>query len=234
MSDKHLSSQFDADLNAVSSRMLAMGGLVEQQIIDAMRGLNDFDRGIIDHVIATEEQVNQSEVDIDQECVNLIALRQPAARDLRLVISIFKSITGLERAGDEVAKIAKSLRRLVDEPGARTINVAEIKISGEMVVSMLRGVLDAFARLDAVAAAQIVKSDKDVDNEFRGFARKVVTYMQEDPRTISVCLEYLSIAKAIERIGDHAKNIAEFIIYVTKGSDVRHQPRDVLDNEVNS
>lgn len=234
MSDKHLSSQFDADLNAVSSRMLAMGGLVEQQIIDAMRGLNEFDRGLIDHVIAEEEQVNQFEVEIDQESVNLIALRQPTARDLRLVIAILKSITGLERAGDEVAKIAKSLRRLLDEPGARAINVAEIKVSGEMVVGMLRGVLDAFARLDTVAAAQIVKTDKDVDNEFRGFARKVVTYMQEDPRTISVCLEYLSIAKAIERIGDHAKNIAEFIIYVTKGSDVRHQPRAVLDSEANS
>ncbi|KAF1034147.1 transcriptional regulator [Burkholderia lata] len=234
MSDKHLSSQFDADLNAVSSKVLEMGGLVESQIVGAMHALNEFDRDTAEKVIAAEETLNAMEVDIDQECGNIIARRQPAARDLRLLMSISKTITNLERAGDEAEKIAKRVRRLVDEPAARTVNIAEIKVSGEMAVTILRRALDAFARLDTVAAAQIVKDDKEIDLEFRAFVRKLVSYMQEDPRTISVGLEYLFIAKAIERIGDHAKNIAEFIIYIVKGTDVRHQPRDTLDREANS
>ncbi|WP_175776392.1 phosphate signaling complex protein PhoU [Burkholderia anthina] len=234
MSDKHLSSQFDADLNAVSSKVLEMGGLVESQIVGAMHALNEFDRDVAERVIAAEETLNAMEVEIDQECGNIIARRQPAARDLRLLMSISKTITNLERAGDEAEKIAKRVRRLVDEPAARTVNIAEIKISGEMAVTILRRALDAFARLDTVAAAQIVKDDKEIDLEFRAFVRKLVSYMQEDPRTISVGLEYLFIAKAIERIGDHAKNIAEFIIYIVKGTDVRHQPRDTLDREANS
>ncbi|MEN2470096.1 phosphate transport system regulatory protein PhoU [Burkholderia stabilis] len=234
MSDKHLSSQFDADLNAVSSKVLEMGGLVESQIVGAMYALNEFDRDAAEKVIAAEETLNAMEVDIDQECGNIIARRQPAARDLRLLMSISKTITNLERAGDEAEKIAKRVRRLVDEPAARAVNIAEIKVSGEMAVTILRRALDAFARLDTVAAAQIVKDDKEIDLEFRAFVRKLVSYMQEDPRTISVGLEYLFIAKAIERIGDHAKNIAEFIIYIVKGTDVRHQPRDTLDREANS
>ena len=234
MSDKHLSSQFDADLNAVSSKVLEMGGLVESQIVGAMHALNEFDRERAEKVIAAEETLNAMEVDIDQECGNIIARRQPAARDLRLLMSISKKITNLERAGDEAEKIAKRVRRLIDEPAARAVNIAEIKVSGEMAVTILRRALDAFARLDTVAAAQIVKDDKEIDQEFRAFVRKLVSYMQEDPRTISVGLEYLFIAKAIERIGDHAKNIAEFIIYIVKGTDVRHQPRDTLDREANS
>ena len=231
MSDKHLSSQFDADLNAVSSKVLEMGGLVESQIVGAMRALNEFDRDTAEKVIAAEETLNAMEVDIDQECGNIIARRQPAARDLRLLMSISKTITNLERAGDEAEKIAKRVRRLVDEPAARAVNIAEIKVSGEMAVTILRRALDAFARLDTVAAAQIVKDDKEIDMEFRAFVRKLVSYMQEDPRTISVGLEYLFIAKAIERIGDHAKNIAEFIIYIVKGTDVRHKSRDALERE---
>ncbi|HHT9028898.1 TPA: phosphate signaling complex protein PhoU [Burkholderia cenocepacia] len=234
MSDKHLSSQFDADLNAVSSKVLEMGGLVESQIVGAMHALNEFDRERAEKVIAAEETLNAMEVDIDQECGNIIARRQPAARDLRLLMSISKTITNLERAGDEAEKIAKRVRRLIDEPAACAVNIAEIKVSGEMAVTILRRALDAFARLDTVAAAQIVKDDKEIDQEFRAFVRKLVSYMQEDPRTISVGLEYLFIAKAIERIGDHAKNIAEFIIYIVKGTDVRHQPRDTLDREANS
>ena len=234
MSDKHLSSQFDADLNAVSSKVLEMGGLVESQIVGAMHALNEFDRERAEKVIAAEETLNAMEVDIDQECGNIIARRQPAARDLRLLMSISKTITNLERAGDEAEKIAKRVRRLIDEPAARAVNIAEIKVSGEMAVTILRRALDAFARLDTVAAAQIVRDDKEIDLEFRAFVRKLVSYMQEDPRTISVGLEYLFIAKAIERIGDHAKNIAEFIIYIVKGTDVRHQPRDTLDREANS
>ncbi|HTH74681.1 phosphate signaling complex protein PhoU [Trinickia sp.] len=231
MSDKHLSSQFDADLNLVSSKVLEMGGLVEAQITRAMQALNEFDAGIADQVIAAEETVNTMEVVIDEECSNVIARRQPAARDLRLLLAISKTITNLERAGDEAEKIAKRVKRLMEDGAARTVNIAEIKVSGDMAVSILRRALDAFARLDTVAAAQIVRDDKAIDEEFRAFVRKLVTYMMEDPRTISAGLEFLTIAKAIERIGDHAKNIAEFIIYIVKGTDVRHKSRDALERE---
>jgi phosphate transport system protein len=232
MTDKHLSSQFDADLNAVSSKVLEMGGLVEAQIVAAMNALNEFDTGIADQVIAAEERLNQMEVEIDEECSNIIARRQPAARDLRLLIAISKTITNLERAGDEAEKIAKRTKRLMEDGASRTINIAEIKLSGEMAVSILRRALDAFARLDTAAAAQIVRDDKAIDEEFRGFVRKLVTYMMEDPRTISVGLEYLFIAKAIERIGDHAKNIAEAVVQAVMGIDVRHASADQIRAEL--
>ncbi|KMZ11688.1 Phosphate transport system regulatory protein PhoU [Candidatus Burkholderia humilis] len=231
MTGKHLSSQFDADLNAVSSKVLEMGGLVESQIIAAMQALNEFDIGIADQVIASEAQLNRMEVEIDEECSNIIARRQPTARDLRLLMAISKTITNLERAGDEAEKIAKRVKRINEDGGGRTVNIAEIKLSGQMAVSILRRALDAFARLDTVAAAQIVRDDKAIDDEFRAFVRKLVTYMMEDPRTISAGLDYLFIAKAVERIGDHAKNIAEFIIYIVKGTDVRHISRDQLERE---
>jgi phosphate transport system protein len=231
MSDKHLSSQFDADLNLLSSKVLEMGGLVEAQITTAMEALNSFDAELADKVIAAEETVNQMEVSIDEECSNVIARRQPAARDLRLLLAISKTITNLERAGDEAEKVAKRAKRLMGDDASRAVNIAEIKISGDMAVSILRRALDAFARLDTAAAAQIVRDDKAIDEEFRAFVRKLITYMMEDPRTISVGLELLFIAKAIERIGDHAKNIAEFIIYIVKGTDVRHKSRDALERE---
>jgi phosphate transport system protein len=231
MSDKHLSSQFDADLNAVSSKVLEMGGLVESQIINAMQALNTFDIGIADQVIAAEVRLNTMEVEIDEECSNIIARRQPAARDLRLLMAISKTITNLERAGDEAEKIAKRVKRINEDGAGRTVNIAEIKLSGEMAVTILRRALDAFARLDTVAAAQIVRDDKAIDDEFRAFVRKLVTYMMEDPRTISAGLDYLFIAKAVERIGDHAKNIAEYVVYVAKGADVRHVSREQLERD---
>jgi phosphate transport system protein len=231
MSDKHLSSQFDADLNAVSSKVLEMGGLVESQIISAMQALNTFDMEIVEAVVLAEQRLNTMEVEIDEECSNIIARRQPAARDLRLLMAISKTITNLERAGDEAEKIAKRVRRINEDGMGRNVNIAEIKLSGEMAVSILRRALDAFARLDTVAAAQIVRDDKAIDEEFRAFVRKLVTYMMEDPRMISAGLDYLFIAKAVERIGDHAKNIAEFIIYIVKGTDVRHVSRDQLERE---
>jgi phosphate transport system protein len=168
------------------------------------------------------------EIEIDEEVGNIIARRQPAARDLRLLMAASKCITNLERAGDEARKIAKRTLRIAVETNARSINISEIKISGEMVIHILRRALDAFARMDAGAAAQIIKDDEAIDNEFRAFVRKLVTYMMEDPRTISIGLDYLFIAKAIERIGDHATNIAESVVYVVSGTDVRHVPRDQL------
>jgi phosphate transport system protein len=231
MSGKHLSSRFDADLNLLSTRLLGMGGLVESQIARAMQLLKTFDLAIVERVLEDEHRLNAMEIQIDEEVSNIIALRQPAACDLRLLMAVSKTITNLERAGDEARKIAKRTRRIAMDAPARTVNIAEILVSGEMASHLLRRALDAFARMDTIAAAQILRDDRAIDEEFRAFVRKLVTYMLEDPRTISVGLDYLFVAKAIERIGDHAKNIAEFIVFVAKGTDVRHLSREQFERE---
>ena len=231
MQDKHLSSQFDEDLNSLCAKLLQMGGLVEQQIEIAMRAFSEMNLDLCNQVIESEKIVNALEVEIDSTCVELIARRQPTARDLRLVMAISKAITNLERAGDEAERVAKRTRRIINEAGNFNINAAEIKLSGQMAIDLLRQSLDCFARLDAVAAVKVVQDDKQIDEEFRGFVRKLITYMAEDPKMISTGLDLLFIAKAIERIGDHAKNIAEFVIYIVKGADVRHVPQDDLIRE---
>jgi phosphate transport system protein len=231
MQDKHLSSQFDEDLNSLCAKLLQMGGVVEQQIDIAMRAFSEMNLDLCNQVIEREKTVNSLEVEIDSTCVELIARRQPTARDLRLVMAISKAITNLERAGDEAERVAKRTRRIINEAGNFNINAAEIKLSGQMAIDLLRQSLDCFARLDAVAAVKVVQDDKQIDEEFRGFVRKLITYMAEDPKMISTGLDLLFIAKAIERIGDHAKNIAEFVIYIVKGADVRHVPQDDLIRE---
>ena len=233
MPDKHLSSQFDADLNAISAHLLEMGGLVESQVLNAMKAFSNLDRELADEVIAAEAEVNSHEVSIDAECAEILARRQPTARDLRLVMAISKAITNLERAGDEADRIARRTKHIVEDSASHVINVAEIRIAGQMAVALLRRSLDAFARLDPKAAAEIVHDDRQIDEEFRGFVRKLISYMSEDPRIISVALDMLFIAKAVERIGDHAKNIAEFVIFVAVGTDVRHLSRDELTQEAN-
>ena len=234
MPDKHLSSQFDADLNSLSSRLLEMGGLVESQISTAMRAFTQMDLETCNVVIANEKLVNDLEIQIDLACTELIARRQPTARDLRLVMAVSKAITNLERAGDEADRIARRTKHILEDSASHSINTAEIRLSGQMAISLLRRSLDCFARLDTKVAAEVVNEDKQIDEEFRAFVRKLTSYMAEDPRTISVGLDMLSIAKAVERIGDHAKNIAEFVIYIVKGTDVRHLPHEQLTQEANS
>ena len=234
MSDKHLSSKFEGDLHLLSTRLLEMGGLVESQLAQAMQALNAFDLAIVEQVIEGERRLNAMEIEIDEVVSNIIARRQPAARDLRLLMATSKCVANLERAGDEARKIAKRMRRIAMDGAARSINIAEIKVSGEMASQILRRALDAFARMDTVAAAQIVQDDEAIDNEFRVFVRKLVTHMMQDPRTIAIGLDYLFIAKAIERIGDHATNIAEFVIYVVKGTDVRHVAHEQLERDTMS
>ena len=222
MPDKHLSSQFDVDLNGLCSKLLEMGGLVEQQISNAMRAFTEMNVNLCNQVIENEKTVNDYEIQIDLACTEFIARRQPTARDLRLVMAISKAITNLERAGDEAERVARRTKRLIESNIQADINVAEIKLSGQMAVSLLRRSLDSFARLDTKAAVEVVQEDRQIDEEFRAFVRKLISYMMEDPKTITAGLDMLSIAKAIERIGDHAKNVAEFVIYIAKGSDVRH------------
>ena len=231
MNDRHLSSQFDEDLNSLSSKLLQMGGMVESQIEIAMRGFSEANIDLCEQVIEREKSVNSLEVEIDSACAEIIARRQPTARDLRLVMAISKAITNLERAGDEAERVAKRSKRIIEQVPNYKINAAEIKLSGQMAIDLLRQSLDCFARLDSVAAAQVVHDDKQIDEEFRGFVRKLITYMAEDPKLISTGLDLLFIAKAIERVGDHAKNIAEFVIYIVKGADVRHVPHEDLVRE---
>ena len=220
--DKHISSQFDAELGSVSTRVLELGGLVESQIRHAVYSLSQFNTEVADQVIATESQVNSMEVEIDRDLSSIIARRQPTARDLRLLIAISKITANLERAGDESEKIARMVKSIISSGSARALPSSELRIASDLASGLLRKALDAFARLDVTEAVSILKEDDLIDAEFDGFVRKLVTYMMEDPRTISASLDLLFVAKAIERIGDHAKNIAEFIIYVVKGADVRH------------
>jgi phosphate transport system protein len=228
MADKHLSSQFDTDLNALCSSLLEMGGMVEAQIMDATRAFSEMNVELCKEVIDREKTINTKEIEIDLACAEIIARRQPTARDLRLVMAVSKAITNLERAGDEAEKVAKRTRRIIRGGAEHKINVAEIIISGQLALKQLRQSLDAFARLDRDAAVEIVLDDRQIDEEFRAFVRKLTSYMTEDPQTISTGLDMLTIAKSIERIGDHAKNIAEFVIYVVGGDDIRHTPKSEL------
>jgi phosphate transport system protein len=232
MPEKHLSTQFDSELAGVSSRVMELGGLVESQIRQAVYALSHFSIEAAEDVVSTEVRVNAMEVDIDRDLSSIIARRQPTARDLRLLIAISKTTANLERVGDEAEKIARMVRSIIASGGARTLPSRELRVAADLASALLNKALNAFARLDTAAAVSILKEDDQIDQEFDGFVRKLITYMMEDPRMISPSLDLLFLAKAIERIGDHAKNIAEFIIYVVKGEDVRHVPMEHIESVV--
>eukprot|EP00744_Colponema_vietnamica_P008451 GILI01012056.1.p1 GENE.GILI01012056.1~~GILI01012056.1.p1 ORF type:complete len:234 (+),score=57.50 GILI01012056.1:212-913(+) len=232
MSDKHLSTQFDAELNGVSARVMELGGLVESQIRQAIYALSQFSAETAQQVTDMEHRVNAMEVEIDKELSSIIARRQPTARDLRLLIAISKTTANLERVGDEAEKIARMVRSIINSGSARSLPSSDLRVAADLASGLLRKALDAFARLDVKAAVTILKDDDLIDKEFDGFVRKLITYMMEDPRTISPSLDLLFLAKAIERIGDHAKNIAEFIIYIVKGEDVRHTSMENIESAV--
>jgi phosphate transport system protein len=232
MGDKHLSSQFDSELSGVSSRVMEMGGLVESQIRTAVYSLAEFSSEAAAQVMEAERRVNSMELEIDRELSSIIARRQPTARDLRLLSAISKITANLERAGDEAEKIARMVRAIIDSGSARVLPASELRVAADLASGLLRKSLDAFARLDATMAVSILKEDDIIDREFDGFVRKLITYMMEDPRTISASLDLLFLAKSIERIGDHAKNIAEVIIYVVKGEDIRHSSMATIESVV--
>ena len=229
---EHTSKQFDAELEAVRARVLQMGGLVESQIRLAIESLISGDVALMNRVIADDHRVNAMEVEIDENCNHIIARRQPAAGDLRMVMTVIKTITDLERIGDEAEKIARMAKLLSQKERLILPRYNEIKHAADLALDMLRKSLDAFARLDVVMAAQVVRMDDKVDEEFRAIMRYLITFMMEDPRTISTALEILFVAKAIERIGDHAKNMSEYVIYMVKGRDVRHVTVDEIDREI--
>ena len=232
MPDKHLSSQFDSELNRVSARVMELGGLVEQQIHQAVHALTQFSTDSIAQINANEARVNAMEVEIDYELSSIIGRRQPTARDLRMLMAFSKVTANLERMGDEAHKIARMVQSIIESGAARSLPAGELRVAAEMASSMLRKALDALARLDTKSAVVILKEDGLIDHEFDGFVRKLITYMMEDPRKISPSLDLLFVAKAIERIGDHSKNVAEQIIYLVEGKDIRHETMDVIESTV--
>ena len=222
MPGEHSSKQYDTDLETIRSKVLAMGGLVESQFQDAISCFRTGNVPQAEQVIKADENVNNLEVSLDDACSHLIVKRQPTANDLRTVMATIKVITDLERIGDESTKIARAAKSIT-ERGVTTINHYEtIRVMSISASNMLHDALDAFARLDGKLAIQLIAQDEVVDHEFRSIMRTLITFMMEDPRTISGALDTLWVAKAIERIGDHAKNIAEYVIYIVEGKDIRH------------
>jgi phosphate transport system protein len=234
MNDKHISSQFDADLSDVSTRLLEMGGLAESQVAQAVYALTHFSGETATQVLKLEERVNQMEVEIDAELQRVIVMRQPTAVDLRLLIAVSKAIANLERVGDEAARIARTVQRLINTGVSSRLRlpVSDLAFAADLATSQLRKSLDAFARMDANSALEVLKQDDQLDQEFDGLLRKLITYMMEDPRMISASIDMVFVAKAIERVGDHAKNLAEATIYVVKGTDVRHASLEAVENAV--
>jgi len=228
---EHTFKQFDVELENIRSKVLQLGGLVEHQIAKAMEALAEGDLVLCEQVINTDHDVNRMEVELDEACVHVIARHQPTAIDLRMIMTVIKTITDLERICDEAKKIAKQARAL-HSSDMSFVPRLELRHCAEIVVAMLRMALDAFARVDCSVAADVVRRDKEVDAEFKSAMRQLITYMIEDPRTISRAIELLFIAKSIERIGDHAKNISEYVVYMEKGRDVRHLGLEGLEREV--
>jgi phosphate transport system protein len=225
----HLSKQYDVELEQMRSRILQMGGLVESQLKLAMEAFESADLEKADAAIASDKRVNDLQIELDQMVNHVIARRQPTASDLRLVMGVAKAITDLERVGDESAKIARAAKWLKDKySGYRMHRIPDLHQSGEVAARMLHRSLDAFARLDGHSAVSIIRDDAGIDDRFRATLRQLITYMMEDPRSISAAIDTVWVAKAIERVGDHAKNIAEHVIFIAHGADVRHaSPEDV-------
>jgi len=232
MSEKHISSQFDAELNSISTNVLEMGGLVEAQLHQAIHALVNMNLAAADQVIENESKINQMELRIDHEIISTIGRRQPTARDLRFLMAISRTTQNLERAGDEIERMARMVKSIIKGGSPRNLPTSELRVAADLAAALLRKTLDSFARLDTTMAVIIIKEDDQIDDEYNGFLRKLITYMMEDPRTISPSLDLLFLAKSIERVGDHAKNIAEQIIFIVKGEDVRHTPLDKVESVV--
>lgn len=227
---QHISGKFNTELESLRNHMLSMGGKVEQQLSEALDALLKMDSGEAELIVRRDSEVNQMEMAIDDECATIIARRQPTASDLRLIIAIIKVNRDLERIGDEAAKVAKQAVR-ISEDGKSPSNFVEIKHIGAMVGAMLRQALDAFARLDVDQAVAVVRGDDAVDKEYGSALRSLITFMVEDPRNIGGILNEMWALRSLERIGDHACNIAEHVVYLVRGLDVRHGRLNELQSE---
>ncbi|KRO92590.1 MAG: transcriptional regulator PhoU [SAR92 bacterium BACL26 MAG-121220-bin70] len=220
--ENHIMKQFDEELEEIRTRLMEMGGKVEQQLKNAIRAVSEADSKLAEEVILEEQRVDDMEVDIDEACILIIARRQPAASDLRLVVMVTKAVNDLERIGDEAKKIANHAVILTEQSGSSN-GYPEIRHIGNSVIRMLENALDAFARFDADAALRTIEEDEQIDLDYKTALRELVTYMMEDPRSISRAINLLWVIRSLERIGDHAKNLCEQIVFVVKGKDIRHQ-----------
>ena len=229
---QHISQQFDEEMEDLRNQVLKMGGLVEQQISGAIEALQDTNAAAAEKIIQRDHKVNALEVNIDEACAQILARRQPAATDLRMVVAVIKTITDLERIGDEAEKIAKMALNLAEDDAGFNSRYAGIRHLSDQVKRMVHDVLDAYARLDVDAAIKVVRDDEVADKEYQDLIRMLITYMMEDPRNISEVLNVIWAARALERIGDHAKNIGEYVIYLVKGKDVRHLDIDEVEKDI--
>lgn len=227
----HISQQYNLELDEIKSKLSEMGGLAQRQVNDAIQALIDADVQTAERVVADDDKVNDMEVDIDEECIRILARRQPAASDLRLVIAVTKAITDLERVGDEASKIARQAIALKEE-NAGTRGYVEVRHIGGQVSRMLHDALDAFARLDMNLAMKVVQTDDTVDLEYTSSMREMITFMMEDPRRISRTLNIIWTLRSLERIGDHARNLAQYVIYLVRGEDVRHESYDEIQEQI--
>jgi phosphate transport system protein len=227
----HILSRFNADLEGIRSSVLQMGGLVEEQLLNGVNALISGDSRLGEQVAQLDHKINSMEVAIDEDCGRILATRGPTASDLRLIVAVIKTITDLERIGDETEKLGHIASRLSDSDRP-TDRYRELKHIGDTVSGMVHGCLDAFARLDTTAALNVARKDRIVDEEYEAIQRQCITFMMEDPRAIRRTLDVLWVARALERIGDHAKNICEYVIYMVLGRDVRHLSLEDVEREV--
>ena len=226
MTERHLSSQFDAELSRISTSVLEMGGVVESQLQQTVYALSHFSAETCDQVLSIEDRINRMEVQIDHDVTSTMSRRQPTARDLRLLVGVSRIIINLERAGDEISTIAKRLKAVIEDGLARQVPSTELRVAASLAGDLLHQSLDSFARLDVEGALAVIDRYGEFDSEHNGLARKLLTFMMEDPRMISTGLNLMFLSRAIERVGAHATNIAEAAIYVIKGADLRHTTRD--------
>lgn len=225
--NQHISREFNAELERIRSQVLRMGGLVEAQLVHSIQALREGDEALAAEVRKADKRINELEVEIDAECTGIVARRQPAASDLRLIMGVIKAISDLERIGDEAKRIAKMTDSDLAGHLPEHMNM-EIGYMGDLARAMLHDVLDAFARLDADDALEIAQRDRQVDLKYESITRQLITYMVQDPKTIPTALSVMWAVRSLERIGDRSQNIAEHLIYLVRGEDVRHVPLDDL------
>jgi phosphate transport system protein len=230
---QHISKVFDNELETIRSHVLEMGGLVESQLSGAITSLVESDMELAENIINSEYKVNRHEVSIDDQCIQILAKRQPAARDLRLIMAVIKTITDLERIGDEAQKIGKMALVLSEKQGPRSYYI-NIRAMGNHIINMVHDALDAFARMDSKAALEVASREPESDEQYVAILRLLITYMMEDPRSISSSMDAIWTARAMERIGDHARNICEYVIYFVEGKDVRHITIEEMQKELSN